>query len=74
MGWSILLDSPAMLRFSVGGRVFLILGGVFYTVGAVIYAIKKPNISKKFGFHELFHVFVMLGSLMHFTMVYAYIL
>ncbi|SDN21492.1 PAQR family membrane homeostasis protein TrhA [Acetanaerobacterium elongatum] len=74
MGWSILLDIPAMLRFSVGGRVFLILGGVFYTVGAIIYAIKKPNISKKFGFHELFHVFVMLGSLMHFTMVYAYIL
>lgn len=74
MGWSILLDIPAMLRFSVGGRVFLILGGVFYTMGAIIYALKKPNISKKFGFHELFHVFVMLGSLMHFTMVYVYIL
>ncbi len=74
MGWSILLDIPAINLFSLGGRVFLILGGVFYSVGAVIYATKKPNFSRKFGFHELFHIFVMLGSLMHFTMVYAYIL
>ncbi len=74
MGWSILLDIPAISLFSLGGRVFLILGGVFYSIGAVIYATKKPNFSRKFGFHELFHIFVMLGSLMHFTMVYAYIL
>lgn len=74
MGWSILLDIPAVSLFSPGGRLFLILGGVFYSVGAIVYGIKRPNISASFGFHELFHIFVMLGSLMHFIMVALYIL
>ena len=74
LGWSILLDIPAISLFSFGGRLFLILGGGFYSVGALIYGIKRPNISAKFGFHEIFHIFVMLGSLMHFVMVALYIL
>ncbi len=74
LGWSILLDIPAISLFSFGGRLFLILGGVFYSIGAIIYGIKRPNISKEFGFHEIFHIFVMLGSLMHFIMVALFIL
>ncbi len=74
MGWSIILDIPSIARFPFGGRLFLILGGLFYTIGAVIYGMKRPNFGKRFGFHELFHIFVMLGSLMHFLMVYLYIL
>lgn len=74
MGWAILLDIPAISQFSFGGKLFLILGGVFYSIGAFVYGIKRPNISAKFGFHEIFHIFVMLGSLMHFIMVALYIL
>ncbi len=52
---------------------WLLLGGVFYLVGAVIYAQKKPNISKEFGFHELFHVLVLLGTMSHFSAIYKYL-
>jgi hypothetical protein len=76
--------SPARLREALGlepstepvpDGVYLIrndlgLGGVFYSVGAVIYAEKKPNpIPGVFGFHEIFHIFVMLGSLSHFVAI-----
>ncbi|MFA9381818.1 MAG: hemolysin III family protein [Acetanaerobacterium sp.] len=74
MGWALLLDLPALSQFSFGGRLFLILGGVFYTIGAVIYGTKRPKLFAKFGFHELFHLFVLLGSAMHFIMVALYIL
>ncbi|PKK39393.1 putative membrane protein, hemolysin III-like protein [Clostridiaceae bacterium JG1575] len=71
MGWMAVfilrLISSAMGSFGV---LLLLLGGVSYTVGAVIYALKKPNLSQSFGFHELFHCFVLLGSLLHFIMIY----
>lgn len=51
----------------------LLLGGIFYTIGATIYAYKKPNISKMIGFHELFHFFVLAGTLAHFYCIYHYI-
>jgi hemolysin III len=51
----------------------LLLGGIFYTIGAIIYARKKPNISKAVGFHELFHFFVLAGTLTHFYCIYQYI-
>lgn len=48
----------------------LILGGFFYILGALIYAAKKPNLFQNiFGYHELFHLFVILGSLMHFWLI-----
>lgn len=57
-----------------GTAVFLLAaGGVSYTLGAVIYILKKPNITPSFGFHELFHVFVLLGSLFHFMMIFFYV-
>jgi hemolysin III len=49
---------------------FLFLGGVSYSVGAVIYAFKKPNIlPNRVGFHGVFHVFILLGAFMHFMVV-----
>ena len=54
----------------------LLAGGLFYTVGGVIYAMKFPvfhNRFRYFGCHELFHVFVMAGSLCHFVVMYAYL-
>ena len=53
----------------------LLYGGVMYTVGAVIYALKKPNPNwKHFGFHEIFHVFILLGSGFHIAFMFFYVL
>lgn len=51
--------------------VLLILGGVTYTLGAVVYALKKPNFSPSvFGYHELFHLLTILAAAMHFSVIY----
>ena len=50
------------------------LGGVCYSVGAVFYAIKKPNISAEWTFHEIFHLLILAGSLFHYIAVYLYVL
>jgi hemolysin III len=72
MGWiGALLIYP--LRKHCAVIALLLLGGIFYTVGAAIYARKKPNISKAVGFHELFHFFVLAGTLAHFYCIYRYI-
>ena len=53
----------------------LVLGGVMYTVGAVIYGKKSEKLKiGKFGFHEIFHVFILLGSFFHFLMIYTYVI
>ncbi|MGL5151878.1 MAG: PAQR family membrane homeostasis protein TrhA [Clostridium sp.] len=53
----------------------LVLGGIFYTIGGVIYAIKSEKLRiGKFGGHEIFHIFIMLGSLAHFICVFAYLI
>ena len=72
MGWvGALLMYP--LRYRPDVILLLLFGGVFYTVGATIYALKKPNFSKTVGFHELFHFFVIAGTSTHFFCVYHYI-
>ena len=56
---------------------WLFAGGVIYTIGGVIYALKLPVFNRLhpgFGGHEIFHLFVMGGSLCHFIMVYSYLL
>ena len=65
MGWQIMfVINPLMERFSTEGLQLLFLGGVFYTVGAVFYSIKKLPYN-----HAIFHVFVVLGSVSHFFSV-----
>ena len=50
--------------------VLLLAGGLAYTAGAVIYAIKKPDLLPgRFGFHELFHVFILFGAGFHYFLV-----
>lgn len=73
MGWAILADVSIFSRMSAGALWLLVLGGVSYTIGGVIYGIKKPNLSAKLGFHELFHLFVLGGSLFHYLLVLFYI-
>jgi hemolysin III len=74
MGWAIVFDWKAFDSIPGGCLSLIAAGGISYTIGAVFYAIKKPNLSDWFGFHELFHVFVLLGSLLHFLAVYLYII
>lgn len=76
MGWiSIFLISPLYKALSFKGVSLLVLGGIFYTIGAVIYATKPKFLDFKYlGFHEIFHVFIMLGSLTHFFCVFNYVI
>lgn len=56
--------------------LWLLVGGIFYTVGGVIYALKIPVFGNRFQYfraHELFHVFVMAGSVCHFIFMYNYV-
>lgn len=73
MGWAIVIDFSALVQFDMGAMILLLIGGICYTVGGVIYAFKWPNFSKSFGFHEFFHIFCMLGSFFHFIMVFLYV-
>ena len=54
--------------------ILIAIGGISYSIGAIVYIAKKPNISVNFGFHELFHIFVMLGSFMHYIAVMLYVI
>lgn len=75
MGWvAVLVLSPLTNKMPAGGIYWLLSGGVLYTIGGVIYALKRPNINNTyFGFHELFHIFVLAGSLCHYVMMYFYV-
>jgi hemolysin III len=75
MGWvAVLVLSPLTNKMPAGGIYWLFLGGIFYTIGGVIYALRRPNINKTyFGFHELFHIFILAGSLCHYVMMYFYV-
>lgn len=75
MGWlAVLVLSPLAKNMPAGGMFWLIMGGVSYTIGGTIYGIKKPNFNNTyFGFHELFHLFVLAGTFCHFIMMYYYV-
>lgn len=68
MGWFVVFAfSPLLAASSWQAVKWLLLGGIMYTVGAYIYARKKPNfIEDWLDFYESFHLFVMLGNLFHF--------
>ena len=75
MGW---LAFPYMseMNESMGSTNvnLLVAGGIVYTLGAVIYSLKWPKLSPKwFGYHELFHIFTIIGAILHFIVVYQVI-
>ncbi len=75
MGWSALAVF-GKLRAAMGPAAFawLIAEGIFYTAGAVIYALKPRFLrGKSFGGHELFHCFVLAGSFCHYLLVFCYL-
>lgn len=66
MGWTALWWLPQFWRTGGPAVVILILGGgVFYTIGAVCYARRRPNPSPRFGFHEVFHAGTAVGAICH---------
>lgn len=77
MGWTCVMAFGPLLD-SLSGPAFgwLLAGGIIYTIGGIIYALKLSifnNKHKNFGSHEIFHLFCLGGSLCHFILIYVYI-
>ncbi len=75
MGWfSIFAIQEMLTKMPPGALTLLLLGGVLFTFGAIIYVLKRPNFFPGvFGFHEIWHIFVILGALSHYILIAAYI-
>lgn len=70
MGWIIIFAvKPLIANLSTEGLFWLVAGGLSYTIGAIIYSIKKVPLN-----HAIFHLFVLGGSICHFVAVYFYVL
>jgi hemolysin III len=75
MGWAALIVArPLLAVASPGFLLWMAAGGVFYSVGAVVYATKRPDpMPGVFGFHEIWHIFVLAGSASHYWAMLAYL-
>lgn len=77
MGWVCLLVFPILWeKLSTAAFAWLLAGGILYTVGGVVYALKLKGFNgthQYFGSHEIFHLFVMAGSFCHFIVMYCYV-
>jgi hemolysin III len=75
MGWLSIFAIPEILRsMPVGAIAWLVLGGVLYTLGAVIYVVKKPDPwPGVFGFHEIWHIFIIFACLAHYILIAAFV-
>jgi hemolysin III len=70
MGWVIVFAiKPLINNLPLEGLLWLIAGGIFYTIGAILYSIKKIKFN-----HAIFHLFVLMGSFCHFMSVFFYVL
>ncbi len=74
LGWAVVFQFSAVLAMPLPAVLLLAAGGLSYTIGGVIYIVKKPNLGKDFGFHELFHLFVIAGSIFHYIMIFLFVL
>jgi hemolysin III len=75
MGWvAIFAIYPLYHVLSTACFALLLGGGLLYSIGGVLYALKWPGKNNpRFGCHEIFHVFIVLGSVCHFLMIYAFL-
>lgn len=77
MGWlCVLAFSQILQALSKPAFGWLLAGGIIYTIGGIIYALKVPLFNSKhknFGSHEIFHLFVMGGSICHFILMYFFV-
>ncbi|NYE19830.1 PAQR family membrane homeostasis protein TrhA [Microbacterium immunditiarum] len=68
LGWAAVMYIVDLFQANAAMMILVIVGGLLYTVGAVVYAVKKPNPwPGHFGFHEIFHVCTVLAFLCHWT-------
>ncbi|WP_082888917.1 PAQR family membrane homeostasis protein TrhA [Leifsonia xyli] len=68
LGWAALMYIVDLVNANVAMMVLVLVGGILYTIGAVIYGMKRPNpFPGKFGFHEIFHTLTVLAFLCHWT-------
>lgn len=76
MGWiAVLAFYPITKVIDWQGISLLLLGGIIYTIGAIIYGTKYPRLNfKYFGFHEIFHLFVIGGSICHIIFMFTHVL
>ena len=77
MGWTCIFSFREIIeKLPPNAFALLLTGGILYTIGGVIYALKLKIFNEKhknFGSHEIFHIFVLLGSLCHYIVMYAYV-
>lgn len=75
MGWIAVIAGPQLFRtLPAGGIAWVLAGGLIYSAGALVYGLKRPNPAPGiFGFHELWHLFVLAGSACHFWAVLEYV-
>lgn len=79
MGWTVIIAIYPMITIfnnlgALASLWWLLAGGIFYTIGAIIYGLKWPPLKNKyFGFHEIFHIFVMLGSFCQYWFILRYL-
>jgi hemolysin III len=71
MGWVAVIAAPALFRaVPPDGITWMLAGGLVYSAGALVYGLKRPNpVPGTFGFHEVWHLFVIAGSACHFWAV-----
>jgi hemolysin III len=76
VGWAAVVVLPQLYRaLGPAGFAFLLFGGLAYSAGAVVYALKKPNpVPGVFGYHEVFHACTIVGAVLHFVCVAGFVL
>jgi hemolysin III len=76
LGWVAVIGVPQLwTSLGVAGFLLVVLGGVSYTIGAVIHAAQRPDPwPEVFGYHELFHVFVLVALVLHFAAIAFFVL
>jgi hemolysin III len=75
MGWAIVFLLPSILpQIELAGVVLFLGGGLMYSMGAVVFATKRPNLNRWWGYHELWHMFVLAGCGLHFWAMAYYII
>ena len=71
MGWCVIIKLPLLISLlGIPGTILLVLGGIAYTVGAVLYGIGKKH---KY-IHSIFHLFIVLGSVLQFFTILLYVM
>jgi hemolysin III len=75
MGWAAVIASPALVRYlSLTELILVVSGGLAYTIGLPIFALKRPDPwPKVFGYHEIWHLFTVVAALLHFGAVATFV-